>query len=314
MFRFILKAVLFLVPILAVFAVIEIGTRLIPNDYSFKFAWMDQNAEDLEVLVLGNSHAYRGIDPEYLSLKAFNAANVSQTLDYDQLIFDFYRPRMKNLKCVVINISYQSLFNVLSESAENWREKNYWIYSDIMVQPPAIKHRIELATGRTSDKIKRLLRFATNNGTDVASAPFGFDGVDEVQSDLELEESAEAVVDRHTQSDFKNLSGHIERLKTIIDDCEQDGIRVLLVTLPVSAHYRSHISARQWDTTTQTCMMLSRDYGNVTYHSFFADDAFEQNDFKDVDHLNAAGAKKLTRMLDKLILDLVNAESVNLPE
>ena len=55
----------------------------VDNPYKFKHEWMSRNAGDVEILVLGSSHTYYGINPALFDSKAFNLANVSQIFHYD---------------------------------------------------------------------------------------------------------------------------------------------------------------------------------------------------------------------------------------
>lgn len=82
------RLIIFLLPILLGLCVLESFLRAIPNDYSYKKKYLDENAEDLELLILGNSHYYRGILAEDLNINSFNAAYVSQSLNLDFLIFN----------------------------------------------------------------------------------------------------------------------------------------------------------------------------------------------------------------------------------
>ena len=42
----------------------------IPNVYRLKNEWLSKNSSNVELLVLGNSHCYYGICPEYFSCKS----------------------------------------------------------------------------------------------------------------------------------------------------------------------------------------------------------------------------------------------------
>ncbi len=46
---------------------------------------------------------------------------------------------------------------------------------------------------------------------------------------------------------------------------------------------------------------IVKKHSNVEYHSFLQDDRFVKGDFKDADHLNGIGAKKLTKIIDRMI-------------
>ena len=68
---------LFLLPIMLLLGSMEHGLRQIPNDYSFKSQRMINDGASFEFLVLGNSHAYLGVDPDQMGSVGFNAANIS---------------------------------------------------------------------------------------------------------------------------------------------------------------------------------------------------------------------------------------------
>ena len=102
-----------ILPILFFFLVLEIAIRKIPNDYQLKKDYLDKNAAEINTLILGSSHTFYGLNPEYFSKKTFNAAYVSQSLDLDYEILKKYDSKLKNLKTVIVPISYFSLFETL---------------------------------------------------------------------------------------------------------------------------------------------------------------------------------------------------------
>lgn len=71
---------------------------------------MDKNSNSIEVLILGNSHAFDGINPKYIQYKTFNFAYHSQEFIFDELLVEKYIKQMKNLKCIVFTMSYFTLF------------------------------------------------------------------------------------------------------------------------------------------------------------------------------------------------------------
>ena len=94
--------------------------RNIPNDYQKKRAYLETNAHEIETLILGNSHSLAGLDPSYFDTKTFNAAHVSQSLNYDLAILNKYVDRPDSLKTIILSISYFSLYETLESSLETW--------------------------------------------------------------------------------------------------------------------------------------------------------------------------------------------------
>ena len=66
---------LFLIPIIVVWILAEVFYRTVPNNYTYKHQQISNN-KDIEVLILGESHTVSGINPEWLSLKAYNLSHV----------------------------------------------------------------------------------------------------------------------------------------------------------------------------------------------------------------------------------------------
>ncbi len=79
-----------------------------PNPY--KYEWMQENAEEVETLVLGSSHTFYGIRPEFFDSKTFNLANVSQGMKQDLFLIKYWANRYKNLKYVIFPISFFTWF------------------------------------------------------------------------------------------------------------------------------------------------------------------------------------------------------------
>ena len=83
---------LFILPILVLALSCEILLRNIPNDYIYKRKYLDKNAQNIDILFLGSSHVFYGIDPRFIHAPSFNASYVSQTLNYDFEILVFMKP------------------------------------------------------------------------------------------------------------------------------------------------------------------------------------------------------------------------------
>ena len=66
----------------------ELLLRNIPNDYSFKKNYLNTKSNSIEVLFLGSSHIYYGINPEYISRNSFNGSHISQSLNFDLEILE----------------------------------------------------------------------------------------------------------------------------------------------------------------------------------------------------------------------------------
>lgn len=58
--QFKLKIVLFCMPLLLLAIAAEILARSIPNNYRYKYEWMEAHKDSVETLILGDSHLWGG--------------------------------------------------------------------------------------------------------------------------------------------------------------------------------------------------------------------------------------------------------------
>ena len=119
--RFILKSILFLIPIAGILLTMEVYMRSLPNSYSQKNEWMKSHASEVEVLVLGNSHGLFGIRPDLLGKKAYNLCQVSQTFEYDEYLLRHFEPQLKSLTDVLLIADNSNLFDLPLEKSEWFR-------------------------------------------------------------------------------------------------------------------------------------------------------------------------------------------------
>ena len=304
---FALKLFIFSLPILGLIVFVEITLRNIPNDYSYKNQYLINNAKDIEVLIMGSSHAFYGINPEYLSVNSFNAAHVSQSIDYDYLIFRKFQKDLPNLGVVVLPISYFTLFSRLSDGVEHWRIPNYRVFYGIeKEEAPFLNHSLlygskpyPLFKKSLSYFISKLFLATPYSDISVSNLGFGLKYSDRKQANLIV--SGKLAAKRHTKDVSKWESQNAELLSQFIRECETLGVHVLLITTPTLSEYRNHLDATQISKMNFILSEAAKSHSNVTYQSFMSDNRFSANDFHDADHLNGAGAAKFTRILNALI-------------
>jgi hypothetical protein len=298
---------LFIISPLLLFAVLtEVSVRSIPNDYSYKSNYLHDNANKIEFLVLGSSHSFYGINPDYFSLKSFNASHVSQSLDYDLFIFNKYKNQMPNLKSVFLPISYFTLNFKLGDSTSRWREKNYVLYYD---SPATLidKNRYEILNEKIPVLIKRILYKIIRGTNEITCSELGF-GLDYTnKKQKNLVESGKTAATRHTEFDGEgNLAHNMAVLRDFVQECKERNIHVILFTPPAWHTYRDNLNKMKLDVVVGKAESLATNNSNVEYLNLLEDSQFYSDDFHDADHLAGKGARKLTILLDKFAVGLLN--------
>ena len=284
--------------------------RDIPNDYSIKRKFLDTNSNNLEVLFLGNSHIYFGINPEYISRKSFNGAHISQSLNFDLAILEKYEDRLKNLKYIIIPIDYFSLYSTIEGGVENWRVKNYSIYYDISTWGNYWSG-FEMFNGKLPSNIKRVKSYLFNRKSDITCNKFGFGTTYNSKDSKDLIETGKTASKRHTielENNQTTFSKNIQTINSIIEFANSHNLKIIFITCPAYSSYRENLNPIQLDNSVNIIKKLSAKNTNTVYYNFLTDKTFIAEDYYDADHLNEIGAKKLTLKMDGIINDI---ESTN---
>jgi len=296
---FLLKVFLFLLPVNLAIVAVELQLRTIPNAYSLKKTQLDNLCEELEILCLGSSHAFFGINPVYFSKKAYNAANFSQTFDYDQKILEKYIDKMPALKTVMMTVSYFSFFEKLEDSDEVWRKKYYALSMEID-KPDIFDDYLLFSNDR-----HELVPYWLHKRNPIPVDELGFGIRDSIQRNPDFFEKNSAVTaKRHTIS---NLDFRQEEMRNIMEEiillCKSRNISVVLLIPPAHQSYRNKLDQRQLNLMYSLIDAFRQQHHHVMIYDAFADPEFVNGDFSDVDHLSRAGARKLTEKLDLFLQD-----------
>jgi hypothetical protein len=105
----------------------------------------------------------------------------------------------------------------------------------------------------------------------------------------------------------RNLTVNVARLQSLIEELHQQGVEILLVTIPTTRFYRDQIEPQAYQRMQQTLQQLTQNYP-VTYRNYMFDARFTDTDFQDGDHLNCRGAQKFSELLKEETSALLNRQ------
>jgi hypothetical protein len=310
MYKFIKRLVLFSSPVLVGMIVFEILLKSIPNDYSFKSDYLDKKSNTVEVLFLGNSHFYFGINPIHITRKSFNGAHVSQSLNYDFAILEKYKEQWGNLKYIIIPIDYFSMYSSIEDTKENWRVKNYSIYYDIHINK-SYWTSFEVFNDKFSNNASRVIKYFFYQESDIACNKLGFGTYHKSKDSKNLFQTGEAAAKRHTVHIENNMSfsKNVKTIHSIIAFAKKQNSIIIFVTCPAYYTYKENLEPNQLNSTLNTIEQLVANNPNTYYYNFLTDTTFVAADYYDGDHLNDIGAKKLTLKIDRILNTLENANA-----
>lgn len=299
--RFAGKLIIFLLPLVLASLLLESNLRKIPNDYSFKKEQLLSKADSIELLILGGSHTAYDINPEYLDVNAFNMAYVSQTMHLDNKVFKKFYKDLPNLNSLVLMMAYPTLSHMEDEGEESWRKYNYYRYYGIQPERKIYNQYLELINVPFKRNFERLINHVSGkNILTCDSSGWFFNYTQDLSVDLD--KTATKAAARHENGNM-DFSRNLEFLEEILLTCQQAGIEVYLVSLPLYEKYVESLNQEKYEKMINTSENLANKYPNMHYLNYSKDRRFEALDFFDADHLNDVGATKFTKILN----DTLNA-------
>lgn len=300
--KFFVRLFIILFPFLVIFLGMEYKASRMPNSYLQKREALDGQAPEVNILVLGSSHAFDDINPEFFSCRGYNLSNQSQSLFYDTRLCLDYLGRMDHLKGVILTISYFSLFYELKDIPEGWRDYFYYRYfrikfpgldlSDPKIFSYTALYTRDFITGMMLSKLNNIDEFG-----DIR--PNGWKKVTAPSDSLVISDSTghgHAVF--HTSLiRMNNLNANIRYLREMLAELNKRKIPVYFITTPVYSSYSKYLDPFILRANQNIITGLCREYG-AEYRNYSNDPRFQKNDFSDNDHLNDSGAEKFSRILD----------------
>ena len=296
--RFVLKISVFSFVIAVSFIPVEFLIRRIPNDYSYKNDYLDKYSDEIQIIILGSSHEYYGINPDYFSKKTFNASYVAQSLNYDFKIFSKYKNSFNSLEIIVLPMSYYALWYNLKDDNVTWRESDYTLYYGIKAD--FFKDNFELSGDNLKYDFVKIYKHYIKNRSYITCSKLGWGTIYEYGSDLQ--ETGKTTSKRHTVDIFsekriKIMEEKMEILNSFSDFCNQRNVKLIFVATPTYYTYRENLNTEQLNKTHEIINEFINKHSNCYYFDWFEDADFIAEDFYDADHLNAIGAEKLTKKL-----------------
>lgn len=294
--QFLRNILIFSSIILLLLAAGEVVSRKLPSVYRYKAEYMRRFGDKVEVIILGNSHTYYGIQPDKLGVEAFNLANITQTPEYDLAILQEYIDSSPKLKYVIIPISYCTYRDPSFKDSDIWYfEVKYKVDMRLSVHPDLSIYNLSIVDfDAYSGKLGNIVRRRKSNICDSLGYGLNYSLADRETS---LWESKGIWHARQHYNPYCGRDSVVFRLQSeMIELCRSHGAEPVFITTPGWKTYREHLDRQQLDEMYRRAYEL-RDRYNVKYYDFLADQRFIDADFHDVDHMSEFGAAKLTRIL-----------------
>jgi hypothetical protein len=303
--KLILRLLLLILPFFIAYLYVEHRLSKIPNSYNQKRKYLEAQLDKIQVLQIGGSHAFFGVNPAYFSYYGFNLANVSQTIYYDTRLISKYADKMPSLKLIIVTVSYESFRDQLRNSKEAWRE--YYYYTFWNINDPTLSYfapeRYSKISLYTLNETKKFSEKNFNINLAPALQYNGFEKNDSVGRSANITDRMGK--ERMAFLNHEMKAGYVDEnfkdLEHLLKLANDKHIKVAFITLPVCNTYYKYadqnIIAQNATLVRQLCSLYQSPYFN-----YFTDNRFNTGDFADNDHLSYIGAEKLSKIMDSEII------------
>lgn len=284
--------------------------------YREKIQGAIQDKEKIEIVILGNSHANYGVDPNAFDKYAFNLANVNQSIYFDKRILLSNLQEFKNLKYVLISADFHSLYFSSQGIRDGWsyyetgvryKNKNYFLED---ISPSLFGYTPKI----TASLLKRdiINQLSTNNIVidfpvqkgvnlyDTINKGFiGFEGNDVVAFKENKFHDKAKIFNRKVEGSNEKLEIE-EDLNELIEILIKRGIVPVLFTTPTYVGYNKYLNNEVVNLNETDFERISKKQ-KTRYWNFMNSYLFKAEDFYDGDHLNKKGAFKFGEILNDSI-------------
>lgn len=301
------KVLLLILPFVGILWYLEQKLTQMPNTYNQKKKHLEAGVDSIDLLVLGSSQAFYGINPDFLKpYKGFNLAGSSQPFFFDKAFVDAYLPRLPKLKKVLISVSYFSFWYDTEDGTEAWRDYYYyqfWDFRKAHVQPFHKKaaSKILLYSPRTAYK-----RWWEDFQIPEKDLPTP-NGWYKVRLDAPVwwevsDKGGEGRVREHEKiMRPERLAYNQALLDSILSKLQQRGVEAILITPPVLPFYHKYQTPALEAKNLEIIRAFQQKYG-IRYFDYSRDARFERGEFRDNDHLNYLGAEKFSQFIAQEVL------------
>ena len=296
--RFYWGIILFVLPIVVFFGGAELALRSQPNIYKYKKAWMDQHAEEVETLIIGNSFALGGVIPDSIGKNSFNLAFRGQPLMYDHFLFFLWADKYKHLKTFIHFIDYKSFYEgSYGLISDDIQETTYKIYMGCPWRSDFSFYSLE---SRHFKVVKEKIRRNISRDNDYTQAYRGWQPqIGFIEKDTSVFDRGNiAYVRKQTVPSYEQAAVNVGLLADEAAWCEGHGVKFVIVYPPHWKTFNSLLSSRQIAKNKELIEELKRRY-SIIFLDYREDERFVETDFNDRMHLNVSGAKKYSGILAK---------------
>lgn len=307
------KLALLVLPLVLILAYSEYRLSFLNTIYYTKRVALEQQIDKVEVLVMGSSNTVYGVAPEAFSHPGFNLAFLGNGMFFDARLVEKYSERMPHLRMVVLTANYFTMGMDYSTFSQSWRQFFLRQNFNIPIKPTAglsydfefwLNPRNFSRIALYGDQARGYIGANHYAPVDTITTPSGWFDSGDVSGDEQSKKLGIAGAEAHNAtSDVKNYDRNLGYWDTLIDTLQRKNIAAVIVLLPTDVSYHGYLDKTKVELMNRKLMEFAIRH-HIKFVDYTDDARFSLNDFTLVmpDHMNARGAMKFSKILDKEVI------------
>ena len=303
--RFLLMCGIFFLPIIALYIMVEMKVSEIPNRFSVIRDYIKKDGDKIEIAVFGSSQIQNGINPEFLNKPTINLGSLGQHHNTDFTLLKGLKNRFPNLKTVVFEASYGH-FEIPHNSKYYWKNSVFLKYYHVNTFGRPVTPKDSLLFISHPGKFSKIISDYYLKTAEINRVnQYGFDTLNfegkykkQNYDSLSIIKKPIKIYKRESLETFHYNANYFYNM---IDYCIEQNLQVIILSPPTQSHYNVLRNNSILKRRNRVLSQVKETHNNIHLLNLETDLSFTIKDFKNENHLNPNGAKKLTIKLDSLI-------------
>ena len=299
-------ALVFFIPVIACYAVLEILVLQIPFNYVNVSNYLASEGKNIKILTTGSSQMNCAVNPDFFDEPAINFGSTSQHHSTDYNIITQTKDRLENLEVVVLELSYSHL-ELPHNSKFFWKNNVYLKYYNVnnFERKTYFKDKL-IFLSRPDIYAKSITNYYIKHKDDTKLNRFGFDENNFTGLFSKLNYDDAKIPKRSSEINTSEspylFKKNTEFLYKILDYLAEKKLKVVITSLPMHHYYLKDRNPNILRRRDSILNLVLKNYSNVRAFRKEEDTInFTTKDFINHNHLNPKGAEKFTKELNSFI-------------
>ena len=269
---------------------------------------MNNEDSKIETAVFGSSQIQNGINPEYLTRPAINLSSLGQHHNSDFSLLKGLIHRFPKLKTVVFEASYGH-FELPHRSKYFWKNSVFLKYYHVNTFERSVTPIDSLLFISNPGKFSEMLvNHYMKDSISNSFNKYGFEANHFEGKFQKLNYDSTTIIKKpikiYKRESLETFDYNTTYFYNMIEFCLQRDLNVIVLSPPTFSTYNSIRNPNILRRRDSILEYVKTTYSNVYFLNLEEDQAFTIKDFRNENHLNPNGAKKLTKKLDSFLITI----------